>query len=35
VAHFNSIQKPFVAFGYVPVADSHDLEDRTLVVSTR
>lgn len=28
---FKPSQKPFVAFGIVPIADSHDLEDRSFI----
>jgi hypothetical protein len=31
----NPRQKPFVAFGNVPIAGSHDFEDRSLVVMVR
>jgi hypothetical protein len=35
VLKFNPSQKPLVAFGIVPIADSHDLEDRSLVAVVR
>ena len=35
VLQCNPRQKPFVAFGNVPIADSYDFEDRSLVVVVR
>jgi hypothetical protein len=34
-SQFNASQLPFVDFGDVPIADSHDFEDRSLVVVVR
>ena len=34
VAQFDSSQKPYVAFGNVPIEDGHDLEDLTFAGST-
>jgi hypothetical protein len=35
VCQLNSRQKSFVAFGNVPIADDHGLDDRTLTVLTK
>jgi hypothetical protein len=33
--HCHAVQRSFLTFGTVPIADSHDLEDRSLVAVVR